>query len=158
MQFWHAAISRVFNISIFSGLTTTPGAASTALPLGSVVKPPSSLASSTASPLPTTPDSAVSQSSNSVQQLPPALANGLLMNRGIVQPDVQQVRNLVLIIMFPKLRSLEQWKSQNNFWQQNVFLSCSCRFLLSNKLEQLEFKLQKIIGIKKYKKLKKNGF
>ena len=103
MQFWHAAISRVFNISIFSGLTTTPGAASTALPLGSVVKPPSSLASSTASPLPTTPDSAVSQSSNSVQQLPPALANGLLMNRGIVQPDVQQVRNLVLIIMFPKL-------------------------------------------------------
>ena len=25
------------------------------------------------------------------------------MNRGIVQPDVQQVRNLVLIIMFPKL-------------------------------------------------------
>ena len=72
-------------------------------PLGLVVKPPSSLASSTASPVPTTPDSAVSQSSNSVQQLPPALANGLLMNRGIVQPDVQQVRNLVLIIMFPKL-------------------------------------------------------
>jgi len=73
-----------------SGPSTTPGAASTALPLGSVVKPPSSLASSTASPLPTTPDSAVSQSSNSVQQLPPALANGLLMNRGIVQTDVQQ--------------------------------------------------------------------
>ena len=27
------------------------------------------------------------------------------------------------------------------------FLTCSCRFLISNKLEQLEFKLEKIIGI-----------
>ena len=49
------------------------------------------------------------------------------------------------------LRSLEQFiqtvKGQNNFWQQNVFLTCSWRFFTSNKLEQLEFKLKKIIGI-----------
>ena len=45
------------------------------------------------------------------------------------------------------LRSLNQFiqtvKGQNNF----VFLPCSWRFLMSNKLEQLEFKLEKIIGI-----------
>ena len=49
------------------------------------------------------------------------------------------------------LRSLEQFiqtvKGQNNFWQQKAFLSCSWRFLRSNKSEQLEFKLKKIIGI-----------
>ena len=43
------------------------------------------------------------------------------------------------------LRSLEQFiqtvKGQNNF------LTCSWRFLISNKLEQLEFKLGKNIGI-----------
>ena len=47
------------------------------------------------------------------------------------------------------LRSLEQFiqtvKSQNNFWQQNAFLTCSWSFL--SKLERLEFKLEKIIGI-----------
>ena len=32
-------------------------------------------------------------------------------------------------------------KDQNNFWQQNAFLTCSWRFLISNNLEQLEFKL-----------------
>ena len=52
------------------------------------------------------------------------------------------------------LRSLEQFvqtmKGQNNFWQQNAFLTCSWRFLISDKLEQLAFKLQKSIGIKKY--------
>ena len=46
------------------------------------------------------------------------------------------------------LRSLEQFirtvKGQNNFWQQNAFLTCSWRFLRSNKLE---FKLEKNIGI-----------
>ena len=45
------------------------------------------------------------------------------------------------------LRSLEQFiqkvKSQTNFWQQNDFLTCSRRFLISNKLEQLEFKSEK---------------
>ena len=51
-------------------------------------------------------------------------------------------------ILLPKLlRSLEQFiqtvKGQNNFWQQNAFLTCSWRFLISNKLEQLEFKLEK---------------
>ena len=39
------------------------------------------------------------------------------------------------------LRSLEQFiqtvKGQNNFWQQNAFLTCSWRFLIANKLEQL---------------------
>ena len=49
------------------------------------------------------------------------------------------------------LRSLEQFvrtvKGQNNFWQQNVFLACSWRFLRCNNLEQLEFQLEKIIGI-----------
>ena len=50
------------------------------------------------------------------------------------------------------LRSLEQFiqtvKGQNNFWQQNAFKSCSWRFLMSNKLEQLaRIKIGKIIGI-----------
>jgi hypothetical protein len=52
------------------------------------------------------------------------------------------------------LRSLEQFvrtvKGQNNFWQQNTFLTCSWRFLISNKSEQLEFKLKKNIVIKKH--------
>ena len=33
---------------------------------------------------------------------------------------------------------------------ENVFLTYSWRFLMSNKLEQLEFKLEKIIGIYKH--------
>ena len=49
------------------------------------------------------------------------------------------------------LRSLEQFiqtvKGQNNFWQQNAFSTSSWRFLISNKLEQLEFILEKNIGI-----------
>ena len=49
------------------------------------------------------------------------------------------------------LRSLEQFiqtvKGQNNFGLQNAFLTCSWRFLISNKLEQLEFKLELNIGI-----------
>ena len=49
------------------------------------------------------------------------------------------------------LRSLEQFiqtvKGWNNFWQQNSFLTFSLRFLVSNKIEQSEFKLEKIIGI-----------
>ena len=52
------------------------------------------------------------------------------------------------------MRSLEQFiqtvKDQNNFWQQNAFLTCSWRFLISNKLDQLEFKLEKNIGIYKH--------
>ena len=51
------------------------------------------------------------------------------------------------------LRSLEQFiqtvKGQNNFWRQNAFLTCSWRFLMSNKSEQLEFKLKKkILGFR----------
>ena len=49
------------------------------------------------------------------------------------------------------LRSLEQFiqtvKGQNNFRYQNAFLTCSWMFLISNQLEQLEFKLEKVIGI-----------
>ena len=51
-------------------------------------------------------------------------------------------------------RSLEQFiqtvKGQNNLWEQNAFLTCSWRFLRHDKLEQLEFKLEKIIGILKH--------
>ena len=39
------------------------------------------------------------------------------------------------------LTSLEQFiqtvNGQNNFWQQNAFLTCSWMFLMSQKLEQL---------------------
>ena len=49
------------------------------------------------------------------------------------------------------LRSLEQFiqtvKGQNNFLKQNAFLSCSWRFFMSNILKQLEFKVEKNIGI-----------
>ena len=52
------------------------------------------------------------------------------------------------------LRSLEQFiqtvKDQNNFWQQNAFLTCSWRFLRLNELEQFKFKLEQIIGIEKH--------
>ena len=40
-------------------------------------------------------------------------------------------------------------KGQNNFWKQNVFLACSWGFLRFDKLEQLEFELEKNIGIYK---------
>ena len=49
------------------------------------------------------------------------------------------------------LRSLEQFiqtvKGQNNCLKQNAFLTCSWRFLRSQTIEQLLFKLEKIIGI-----------
>ena len=49
------------------------------------------------------------------------------------------------------LRSLEQFirtvKGENNFWQPKAFLTCSWRFLGPNELEQLEFKLEKVLGI-----------
>ena len=45
------------------------------------------------------------------------------------------------------MRSLEQFvctvKCQNNFLVANAFLTCSWRYLRPNKLEQLEFKLEK---------------
>jgi hypothetical protein len=43
------------------------------------------------------------------------------------------------------LRSLEQFIQTVK--GQNAFLTCSWRFLMSNKLEQFKFKLEKIIGI-----------
>ena len=52
------------------------------------------------------------------------------------------------------LRSLGQFirtvKGQNNVCYQNAFLTCSWKFLGSNKLEQLEFELEKNIGIQKH--------
>ena len=52
------------------------------------------------------------------------------------------------------LRSLEQFiqtvKGQKMFWKQNSFFTCFWRFLGSNKLEQLEFKMEKNIGIEKH--------
>ena len=44
------------------------------------------------------------------------------------------------------LRPLEQF-IQTVKGQKNAFLTCSWRFLKSNKLKQLEFKLEKNIGI-----------
>ena len=41
-------------------------------------------------------------------------------------------------------------KGQNNFWLKHAFLNHSWRFFMSNKSEQLEFKLEKIIGIQKH--------
>ena len=37
--------------------------------------------------------------------------------------------------------------SKNKFWKLNAFSTCSWRFLMSNKLEQLEFKMEKLFGI-----------
>ena len=48
------------------------------------------------------------------------------------------------------LRSIEQFiqtERSENFLVTECVLTCSWRFLISNKLEQLEFKLEKIIGI-----------
>ena len=39
---------------------------------------------------------------------------------------------------------------QNNFGNTIPFLTCFWRFLRSNKLEQLEFKLEKVIELKKH--------
>ena len=61
------------------------------------------------------------------------------------------------------LRSLEQFiqtvEGQNNFWQQNAFLTCSWKFVISNTLEQLEFKLGKNYwDLKPAGKVGKNNF
>ena len=49
------------------------------------------------------------------------------------------------------LKSLEQFiqivKGQDNFWQQNSFLTRSWRFLISNKDGKLQIKSKKLIGI-----------
>ena len=49
-------------------------------------------------------------------------------------------------------RSIKQFirtvKIQNNFWWQNVFLTCSWRFPKSNESEQLEFKPEKLLGFR----------
>jgi hypothetical protein len=60
-------------------------------------------------------------------------------------------------------RSLQQLiqavKGQDNFWQQNAFITCSWRILRYNELEQLELKLEKNIGIYKHAgKVRKKKF
>ena len=50
----------------------------------------------------------------------------------------------------PLEQFIQAVKGQNNFEflvLQNAFLTCSLRFLRSNKLEQSEFTLETIIGI-----------
>jgi hypothetical protein len=50
----------------------------------------------------------------------------------------------------PLEQFIQTVNGQNNFWLQNAFFTCSWRFLMSNKLDQLEFKLEKIIGVQKH--------
>ena len=51
-----------------------------------------------------------------------------------------------------------QWKMKS-FFKQILFLNCSWRFLRSNDLEQLEFKLKKILGFRNMQeKLENNVF
>ena len=61
------------------------------------------------------------------------------------------------------LRSQEQFirtlKCQNNFLQQNAFLTYSWKFLSSNTSEQLKLKLNKLLGFRNLQeKLKKQFF
>ena len=50
------------------------------------------------------------------------------------------------------LRSQEQFiqavKGQNNYWSQNAMLTCSWKFLIPNKLEQLELKWEIFFGFR----------
>ena len=50
-------------------------------------------------------------------------------------------------ILRPQQQFIQTVKGQKIVWKQNAFLTCSWRFLRYNKLEQLELKLEKIIGI-----------
>ena len=57
-------------------------------------------------------------------------------------------KNFLVIEKFAKiLRSLEQFiqtvKGQKKFWWQNAFLTCSWRFLISNKLEKIIIQIGK---------------
>ena len=60
------------------------------------------------------------------------------------------------------LRLLEQFiqrvKGQNNFWKLNAFLTCSWRFLILYKSDQLEFKLEILFGFRNIKKKLENVF
>ena len=50
-------------------------------------------------------------------------------------------------------------RTVKHFLKQNAFLTCFWRFLRPNILEQLEFKLEKIIGIQKsVGKVRKNNY
>ena len=46
-------------------------------------------------------------------------------------------------------QSIQTVKGQNNYWSQNAILTCSWKFLIPNKLEQLELKWEKNFGIQK---------
>ena len=74
---------------------------------------------------------------------------GLLLPK-FLWPNVRKICSSHWEKLAKSLISLEQFiqtaKGQNNFCQQ-CFLICSWRFIRSNKLEQLEFKLEKNIRI-----------
>ena len=69
-------------------------------------------------------------------------------------PEVVVKWPTLRVVSFLVQQSIEQFvqtvKGQNNFWQQNAFLTCFWKFLRSNKSEQLEFKLEKNIGVQKH--------
>ena len=58
------------------------------------------------------------------------------------------------------LRSLEQFYSNSErsvqFWQQNAFLTCFWRFLISNKSEQSKFESEKLLGLRNMQEKLKN--
>ena len=82
--------------------------------------------------------------------------NGILLPKSTLRKKCSSDREKLLKFEaecreFTKnLRSLEQFvrtvKGENNFWLQGVSLTCSWRFLRSNKFKQLQFRLEKIFG------------
>ena len=74
--------------------------------------------------------------------------SGLLREKNVLVIEKKLLKFSAFSLKFAKLlRSQEQFiqtvKGQNNFWKQNAFLTYSWRFVIFNKLEQLEFKLEK---------------
>ena len=62
--------------------------------------------------------------------------------------------------MLPNKHARPGWPTKQrseDFLVKNAFLTCSWRFLQSNKLEQFKFKLEKIIGIWKHAGKVRNG-
>ena len=53
----------------------------------------------------------------------------------------------IVLTYCEKKKSSSDREGSVQFLKQNVFLTCSWRLLRSNALEQLEFKLEKMIGI-----------
>ena len=49
-------------------------------------------------------------------------------------------------------------RDQKHFWLQNAFLICFWRFLISNKSDQLDFKLEKLLGFRNMQEKLENEF